>query len=306
VVVDPSRREVRLVSLTTPRYRPGMSYDLLAFDPAVVDDVGFDAWWKLQQWRDDDATASPLVDGFVRDLQGTFPSMEAPEVVHIEERSEDPELFDHASSYSFGDAFVYVCFNWSVADEARTAFLHIAQQWGVAVALISDGTTILRPLLPEDPRDGDRSEQLVEDFVEKRFRSEARSARAVEAVLLQRLRQLNGDDFGVYILQIEPAAPGGRRGSASGAGEFIQSAGSSSGMTVEIKRREADGQLLQYAVGRPDDDSGERIVLWADGRNSERVPANEVFTADQAHPVYRQWCLDRTIPPGHRLRLLHI
>lgn len=280
-----------------------MSYDLLAFDPAVVDDVGFDAWWALQQWREDDATASPLVEGFARDLQEAFPSTDAPEVARIEERSEDPELFDHATSYSFGDAFVYVCFGWSVADEARSAVLRTAQQWGLAVALVSDGSTILRPLLPEDPRDDGRTVKLVEDFVEKRFRSEARSARAMDAVLLQRLRQLNGDDFGVYVLEVESAA---LRGSGSDPVEYIQSAGSAGGMLVEIKRREADGQLLQYAVGRSVDDGGERTVAWARGKNSERVPANEVFTADQAHPVYRQWCRDRTIPAGHRLRLLNI
>lgn len=283
-----------------------MSYDLLAFDLAAVDDVGFDAWRATQQWREDDATASPLVDGFVRELQAAFPPMDAPEVARIEERSEDPELFDHATSYSFGDAFVYACFGWSVAVEARTVVLRAAQQWGLAVALISDGSTILRPLLPEDPRDDGRTVQLVEDLVEKRFRSEARSARAVDAVLLQRLRQLNGVDFGVYVLEVEPAARRRRTGGEADPVEYIQSAGSAGGMLVEIKRREADGRLLQYAVGRPVDGGGERIVAWARGKSSQRVPANEVFTADQAHPVYRQWCLDGTIPAGHRLRLLDI
>jgi hypothetical protein len=125
-------------------------------------------------------------------------------------------------------------------------------------------------------------------------------------VLARRLRHMDGDEFGTYIIYVQPGTPKDLfELDESTLDEYIQSAGDASAMTVEFKRREADGVLRQYAVGRNADEPGVKTVRW-ETNHSETVPAYEVFTADQAHPVYLQWCWDQTIPDGYRLRVLDI
>lgn len=131
-------------------------------------------------------------------------------------------------------------------------------------------------------------------------------ARPMTDVLMRRLHRMDGAEFGTLLIAVQHGEPKyvGDFDTAA-LGEYIQSAGSADAMTVEIRRPESDGVFRQYAVGRDVDEPGTRTVLWAPG-SSETVPANEVFTADQAHPVYLQWCWDQTVPDGYRLRLLNI
>jgi len=132
------------------------------------------------------------------------------------------------------------------------------------------------------------------------------SDRPMTEVLKRRLSRLNGKSFSTYIIFIKPGEPEDMDDvDISTLVEYIQCAGKADAMLVEIKRWEADGVLRQYAVGRDVDEPGSETVFW--GSNySETVPAYEVFTAEQAHPVFLQWCWDQTIPDGYRLRLLDI
>lgn len=282
-----------------------MSYDLIAFDPGLVDDAGFDAWWAEQDW-DDDAPVPPRIADFTVELQRTFPSMDEPGVADLAEQSGDQDRVLHLAGYSLGKGFVYVTFSWPVAGEARRAFLQAAQQCGVAVALVSDdGGAVLRPVPTSTSGDEDGRGPLVEDLVDLGYRSPTHSAGAVAEVLPNRLGQLNGEDFGIYVLETSPRQRGLFRRSPQPV-EYIQSAGSAAAMSVEVKRREAGGAMRQYAVGRPVVATTDAVVRWADGERSLTVPANEVFTAAEALPVYEQWCRDGTVPPGCRLRLLDL
>jgi hypothetical protein len=132
------------------------------------------------------------------------------------------------------------------------------------------------------------------------------SDRPMTDVLKRRLSRLGGRGFSTYTVFIKPGEPEDMDDvDISTLVEFIQSAGKAEAMLVEIKRREPDGVLRQYAVGRDADDQGSVTVTWgSDG--SATVPTNEVFTADEAHPVHLQWCWDQTIPDGYRLRLLDL
>jgi len=282
-----------------------MSYDLIAFDPAVVDDSDFNAWWAAQDWSDDDAPLKPVIAEFALLLQREFPSMHAPGVWDLAERAGDQETLRHLADYSFGNGFVYVTFAWSVADEARRAFLRAAQQCGAAVALVSEGDTIVRPVPSSTAEDGHPRELLIEDLVDLGYRSAPHRASAVSQVLQHRLQQLNGDDFGIYVLEAGSAGIRDRLRSAPPA-EYMQSAGSAAAMTVEVKRREDDGVLRQYAIGRRVNDAGNTVISWAGGKHSITVPTSETFTAEQALPVYQQWCRDGTVSDTYRLRLLDL
>jgi hypothetical protein len=283
-----------------------MSYDLIAFDPAIVDDSGFNAWWAAQDWSDDDAPLKPLIADFALLLQREFPSMHAPGVWDLAERSGDQETLQHLADYSFGNDFVYVNFDWAVADEARRAFLRVAQQCGAAVALVSEGETIVRPVPSSTTEDGRPRELLIEDFIDLGYRSAAHAPSAVSQVLQHRLQQLNGDDFGIYVLEAESAGTRDRLRGAAPPAEYMQSAGSAAAMTVEVKRREDDGVLRQYAIGRRVSDAGNTVISWAGGKRSITVPTTETFTADEALPVYQQWCRDGTVSRTYRLRLLDL
>lgn len=138
------------------------------------------------------------------------------------------------------------------------------------------------------------------------YQAATASHSTMSEVLARRLRRMDGDEFGTYVVSVQPGAPKDLfELDESTLDEYIQSAGDAGAMTVELRRSEADGVLRQYAVGRSADEPGARTVRW-ETDHSETVPAYEVFTADQAHPVYLQWCWDQTIPDGYRLRLLDL
>ncbi|HXR45602.1 MAG TPA: hypothetical protein VN759_12375 [Pseudolysinimonas sp.] len=89
--------------------------------------------------------------------------------------------------------------------------------------------------------------------------------------------------------------------------EFLQAAGSADAMVIELRRREADGDLHQYAVGRGEDEPGESVVTWAsnDPARPHRltVPSAEVFGADEAAEVYWHYYQQvGTVPEFYRLR----
>jgi hypothetical protein len=128
-----------------------MSYDILAFDPAAVADADFPEWWETQSgWSEDHSYGDPEVTtvtlrSFYYELIRTYPPLNGPGAPTEEAWRRDAELLCRMSDYSIGTSLVYVAFSWSQARTARDTFTSLAAKHGVAVALVSDDGSILRP-----------------------------------------------------------------------------------------------------------------------------------------------------------------
>lgn len=128
-----------------------MSYDILAFDPAAVADADFTAWREEQsQWSEDHSYDDPEVTtanlrSFYNELIQTFPPMNGLGAPAYETWHHDAELVSQMSNYSIGTSLVYGAFSWSQARTARATFTALANKHGVAVAMVSDDGSILRP-----------------------------------------------------------------------------------------------------------------------------------------------------------------
>ena len=128
-----------------------MSYDVLVFDPAAVSDADFPAWWVEQAtWSEnhsysDPAVTTPELQAFYADIHQQFPNMNGPDAPTDEELDTDPDIEDRLADYSIGTRLIYMAFPWSQAAHALTAVETIALRNGVAVARISDESSIQRP-----------------------------------------------------------------------------------------------------------------------------------------------------------------
>ena len=90
--------------------------------------------------------------------------------------------------------------------------------------------------------------------------------------------------------------------------EFLQSAGDASCMSVELRELDADGVPHQYVVGQPGTThQGERTetVTWAGGHQLHVYPG-EVYTSEEAAPVYLSYYDTGTVPAGYVLRELDL
>ncbi|AZG47253.1 hypothetical protein [Gordonia insulae] len=85
---------------------------------------------------------------------------------------------------------------------------------------------------------------------------------------------------------------------------FLQAGGSADAMTLELRRREADGSHRQYIVGRPSGDAAEPDIGIDVGEHTYLVTPNEVFTADAAGEVFVYYFHHRDVPEGFTLREL--
>ena len=88
--------------------------------------------------------------------------------------------------------------------------------------------------------------------------------------------------------------------------EYLQSAGTADGMTIELRRLEDDGQYHQYAIGKrgSEGQSLDREVKYDE--YVLHVRPGEVFTADEATPIYYAYFQGRTIPDDLVLRELDL
>jgi len=88
--------------------------------------------------------------------------------------------------------------------------------------------------------------------------------------------------------------------------EYLQSAGTADGMTVELRRLEEDGQYHQYVVGKPGSEgqSLDREVKYDE--YTLNVRPGEVFTADEATPIFYTYFQENTVPGGLVLRELDL
>lgn len=90
--------------------------------------------------------------------------------------------------------------------------------------------------------------------------------------------------------------------------EFLQSAGDRDRMTVELREVDPDGVAHQFVVGRPGTTHEGRpaeLVTWADDRRQSVYPG-EVYTAEQAAPVYLSYYDTGKVPAGYVLRELDL
>ena len=92
---------------------------------------------------------------------------------------------------------------------------------------------------------------------------------------------------------------------------FIQCGGSAAAMSVEIRVTHEDDSYEHYAVARePVTDPGAwTTITWDNGGPepfSLRLHPEEVFTGEQAAPVFRAYIEDGALPPARLLRRLDV
>jgi hypothetical protein len=88
--------------------------------------------------------------------------------------------------------------------------------------------------------------------------------------------------------------------------EYVQVAGSSARMTLEVRRFEG-GTARQYVVGHSTAttiSAADEVIPW--NGYEARVRANEVFDAAEAADLFIAYYLTGGIPEGHSLRLLDL
>jgi hypothetical protein len=85
---------------------------------------------------------------------------------------------------------------------------------------------------------------------------------------------------------------------------YLQAGGTADKMSVELRRREDDGEYRFYVVGR-DHDLAEALteIIDVQAAHEPRHPA-ELFTADQAAPTFMHYVEHQTVPDGYTLRLI--
>jgi hypothetical protein len=89
--------------------------------------------------------------------------------------------------------------------------------------------------------------------------------------------------------------------------EYLQAAGSADAMTVDVTRREPDGKIHQYVLGR-EAVSGEPSVAltFRNGEITTHVHSSEVFTAADAAPVFVRYLLENHFPAEFHLRVIAV
>lgn len=122
------------------------------------------------------------------------------------------------------------------------------------------------------------------------------------------LTKLNGESLFAYSLWRQPEGEEwGDRLPKGWPHEYLQSAGTAVGMSIEIRALEHD-EYRQYAVGRGGERSTaqDQVIVWGPNRRELTLSADEVFTAEEAAPVYLAYYRSGTIPDGYSLRLLDL
>ena len=109
-----------------------MSFDLLVFDPAIVqyeDREAFVAWYfETAEWEGshdyaDPNSTSASLQAWYNEMRVIYPAMNGPDAV-----SDDDVDNPSVSDYSFSTDAVYVTFAWSEAENAFTTMSSLAQK----------------------------------------------------------------------------------------------------------------------------------------------------------------------------------
>ncbi|RAR48080.1 hypothetical protein [Flavobacterium lacus] len=110
-----------------------MSYDLMVFrkEAAPMTKTEFMDWYEDQtEWTeehtyDDPANTSAALRNWFMEMIQTFPAMNGPFA------SEDDEENHNVADYCIGRDVIYVAFAWSLAEQAYSTMLKLAEKHGV-------------------------------------------------------------------------------------------------------------------------------------------------------------------------------
>ena len=128
-----------------------MSYDIMIFEPAAVSDEDFPQWWeRVSRWeepRDYDTTegSTPAIRSFFRDLIRAFPPLNGPDALSEEELEEREAEGLPVADYTIGADYIYIGVGWSDADALVKIVGQMAWTHRLAVAYVSDDSSIFRP-----------------------------------------------------------------------------------------------------------------------------------------------------------------
>jgi hypothetical protein len=113
---------------------------------------------------------------------------------------------------------------------------------------------------------------------------------------------LNGDDQTTYSMW-KLAQPGGDPRKVGDI--FIQAAGSAQALAVEARVRTNDGGTHLFALARPEPASAEPTTIRLDDQHGFEISSNEVFTAEEAAPIFLTFYLTDTVAQPYQLRELN-
>ncbi len=86
---------------------------------------------------------------------------------------------------------------------------------------------------------------------------------------------------------------------------YLQCAGTAERMTLELRATHDNGEYTHWILGRePITDNETEEIVWDHG--STMVHPEEVWTAEQAAPLFEQYAHQRTIPNWVHRRALDI
>jgi hypothetical protein len=107
------------------------------------------------------------------------------------------------------------------------------------------------------------------------------------------------------MVRVYPLPEGAKQGEEVHPKEWVQTAGTAERLTVEVKRREADGAYRQYVVGRPSaagEPSASEPIRF--GEHEVSVRPSEVLSAADAVGLFQHYYEHASIPEGWNLREL--
>ena len=123
----------------------------MIFEPAAVSDEDFPQWWeRVSRWeepRDYDTTegSTPAIRSFYRDLIRAFPPLNGPDALSEEELEEREAEGLPVADYTIGADYIYIGVGWSDADALVKIVGQMAWTHRLAVAYVSDDSSIVRP-----------------------------------------------------------------------------------------------------------------------------------------------------------------
>lgn len=135
-----------------------MSYDLMVFDvnKAPKTKTEFLEWykegtdWKEGNLYDDITISTPSVQQWYYEMIKNYPPMNGKFSPTDEELEEIEGLEERMTDYSISDSFIYMCFAWSVAEEAYETTVRLAAEYGLGVFDLSKSEEEMKIILPDN------------------------------------------------------------------------------------------------------------------------------------------------------------
>jgi hypothetical protein len=117
----------------------------------------------------------------------------------------------------------------------------------------------------------------------------------------------NDEDFAWRVWWCPDGTPWSRdpeKAEAEFGGSYLQAGGTAVKMSVELRRREDDGEYRFFVVGRPHDlDEPLTEIIDVPAAHEPRHPA-KLFTAEEAAPLFLHYIEHQTVPDEYVLRLI--